>query len=481
MAVRSLKKIPIHVWIPPVYDALYKIEVIRGNGSVDDITDLILNGDFADAVTSNIGNFTFNLDNSSEDWTNVWTGGERINIYMDYAVDATTLRFSGFIEKVSYPYHQVKISGRSLAVKLLDITVTKAFSGIETSIILQDLISSYLSDFTFSNVNASTIGLTVNWYQKPLFDAIRELCEASGFDFYIDSSSDCHYFESGSVNNSTEIVVHDSNLLDISDFAYDLSSIKNRIIVYGADIGNLPLIWTSDDNTSQTNYGVKELIITDQNITTMQQAKDRADYELARLKDPPLVGDITSKGLATLQPGEKIRISAPDSNLQPNYYKIISYKHEFGNFHQTILTIEKETKKISKLFRDRIDAEQSLSNQPNPNEMRYTYNIIFDVTSGVHSNTVIQNNVLQTNGSSSGTWISNVKSLTSNATSGELRVTGDQLSGTLYYFSVDNGINWTLISPNTATNFTPPGLNLKLKINLNSATTQISSLVLLFK
>ena len=368
-AVRSISRVPVRVWIPPTYSPLYKIEVTRSDSSTDNITEEIYGGELIDGATDTIGSFQFEVDNSDERYTGVWTGNEVIRVYIDYATTATTLRFRGKIEKVSYKDYKIVLRGRTDSKQLLDITVTQAYDEIATSTILEDLFDTYATDFTYNNVAAETTEVTVNWYQKPMLECIQELCNTAGYDFYIDSSLDAHYFESGSVNNTTDAIVHENNLFEVGDFAYDQSLVKNRVIVYGANIGGLPLFKTAEDTTSQTSYGVKELIIDDSNITTETQCQERANYELSISKDPPRVGDITSLGLATIQPGENIQISAPESNLNPGYYKIMRYKHEFGGCMKTTATIEKEPKSVYHILRDRIVQEQKFSETPNPNEM----------------------------------------------------------------------------------------------------------------
>ena len=481
MAVRSLRKIPVFVWIPPIYGALYKIEITRPNGTTDDITDIIYEGEIIDGVTDTIGNFTFTLDNSNETYTDVWTGNEVIKIYIDYETTATTSRFRGRIEKVSYQDNKIKITGRSESKRLLDVTVTKEYTTTETSVILKALFDAYATDFTYTNVNTFSTSVSVSWYQKPFWECVQDLCHSAGFDAYIDPDLDCHFFESGTVNNVNECIIHGSNLFEVSDFAYDQSLIKNRVIVYGAEVEGQPVIYTSDDETSQNDYGIKELIIQDQNIATTTQAQEKADFELSISKDPPLVGDVKSIGLATIQPGEKIRISAPYSNLIPNYYKIISYRHEFRGLMTTTLTIEKEPRKIYHLMKDRISQEQKLKDMPNPNEMRYSWIFDFDTDSGSHSTTEITGGVLKVSTGSTGTWVSANNEITNNATACELRVTGEALPGTLYYVSADNGNTWQLITPRTSLNFSPAGKYLKIKVELNSASTQIDSLSLLYK
>ena len=41
--VRSFKTIKPQVWIPPIYSANYKVTIERSDGTIDDITDILLN------------------------------------------------------------------------------------------------------------------------------------------------------------------------------------------------------------------------------------------------------------------------------------------------------------------------------------------------------------------------------------------------------------------------------------------------------
>lgn len=482
--VRSLKTIRPIAWVPPEYNALYKIEITRRNAdTTDDITEKIYEGEVIDGATDTIGSFEFIVDNSSQEYRGAWIGNEIIKIYIDYATTATTLRFRGRIEQVSYIGHRIKIKGRSEAKRLLDVTVSQAYSSQETSVIIKDLFDKYATDFTYTNVGVSTSTVTVNWYQKPMWECIQELCGSSGFDFYIDSAMDAHYFEKRTINNTTDAIVHTYNLLEVGDFAYDQSLIKNKVTVYGSDIGDLALFKTAQDDDSISEYGLKEEIIEDFNITTETQAQERADYELSLSKDPPLTGDVTSVGLATIQPGENIMISDPPSNLNPVYYRAMKYRHQFRGFMRTTITIEKEPKNVYHVLKDRITQEQKISDTPNPNEMQYSWNFDFETDSGTHDNTEITEGVLKTTtGQATGTWISDNEVLTSLPDSFELRATGGSLVGTNYWVSVDGGATWQSVAAlKTLYTFNPPGLTLKIKVELNSEETQIEGLALYYK
>ena len=113
--------------------------------------------------------------------------------------------------------------------------------------------------------------------------------------------------------------------------------------------------------------------------------------------------------------------------------------------------------------------------------MKYSWLFTFDDDSGTHTNTEITEGVLKTDGSASGNWVSDLNSLSSNMTHCELRIKGESIPGTIFYVSIDNGTHWQLVSLNTLKTLSPPGQNLKIKVELNSADTQIDSMVLLYK
>lgn len=485
--IRSLgriKPIPVYIWIPPIYGAKHRITVTRSDGTVDDITNIIPKGDMEDGATETIGRFSFEVDNSGGIYTNAWTGGDIVKVFIDYSATATTLRFRGIIENASNRENLIKIIGRTETSKLLERSVNYQTTN-ETSIILKQLFDDYATEFTYSNVTESTTITTVNWFRKPMFECIQELCRVAGFDFYIDPNLDVHFFEIGSVKNTTEAVVHGMNIISVDDFGQDYSLIKNKIIVEGGNIGGFPLIYasTSDDPNYGINssFGLLEKVIKDQNISSESQARERADAELAFFISPNTVGEAESLGLSTIQPGEQIKVSAPDSNLPPAYYTIISYKHKFGAGMRTVLMINKEAIKLQKILRDRIVKDDEV-NVRNIFGRDFSWNFDFELNSGIHSSTQISDGALKTDGVASGTWISDVRSLNSNIdTTVQLLINGTSLVGTKVRLSTDGGTTYKQVWGVGSSLSVNAGKNLKIQVDLNSADTQITGLVLLYK
>lgn len=485
MAVRNLlslgrtKPIPIFVWIPPTFGAIHKIEIVS-SGTTYDVTDIMIEGEYTDGVTETIGSFSFKIDNSTQIYTNLFSAYDIVNVYIDYASSATTKRFSGYIERVANSDYNLIITGRSLAAKYMGKNVTYSVSDALRSDTLKNVLAKYFSDITQTNIETDTGTATVNYFDKPLFDVVEELSMAGDFDAYLDVNNDFHYFSSGSRQNTTEAVVHEYNLISTGDFSSDASDVANKVKVYGAQDGNIPILATAPDTTSQTTYGIKELKINDESINTISQAQARADYELSINKDPPVIGEVLSLGLPTLQPGEQVRISDPSNGLNPAYYTIQKYTHKFNNDEpfQTTLTVQKERSTIPRILKKRIRFESELSANNNPNELDYSNPFSFSSDSGTHTNTVISVNSstgkgeLKTDGSSSGTWISDTVNLDSNITAIEPRISGINLPGVLLSISTDGGLLFTSISSGTIT--IPAGKNIQMKININSADTVVS-------
>lgn len=485
------KPIPVYVFIPPNYGALHKITVTRADGTTDNITDIIFKGTVKDSVNENIGNFSFIIDNSSEAYTNVWTGNEIVRFYCDYATSATTLRFRGRIEKVSYPNNTVKIVGRSEALNLLNLLVTYSTTG-ETSAILKSLFDNFATDYTYTNASTSTTTMTVNWYQKPMLECIVELCNKSGFDFYIDCNLDAHYFESGSVKNTTEAAVHGSNILSIDDFGRDLSLVRNKVTVQGTDLAGLLILWTesSTDATYGINsaLGVRHKIIADENVNSVNQAESRAEAELAVALEPVYEGEAECIELATIQPGEQIKVSAPYSSLPPNSYTINSFEHDIVkrttrlNINKIPLDVQniiKRTKQWGALE----SASKPSSYDEYASEMEYSWNIGFSSDSGSHSDTEISGGFLKTDGSASGIWESDFNEIDANASAVVLRVKGEKLSPTKIFVSLDGGTTYRQIYGENvpAVQVLTSGSNLKLRVYFGSADTEIEGLSLLYK
>lgn len=485
MAVFNMRGFNPIVWIPPIYTANFKVTVEDNDGTVYDITDILIDARFKDAATKGIGNFEFTIPNANETYTSLFTGNEIVRLYIDYAEEATTLRFKGRIEKPANTNHNLRCSGRSEALFVFDKTVNKSFIDEDCADILKELYSAYgearfdTSD-TSKFVSSTGVTLTKEWQDVPFWQVTEEIMEACGHDHYIDANDDVNLFPAGSRTNTGEGMVHEYNLIEVGEFAPDNQQVKNKVIVYGGENEGIQTIYTAQSVAE--GDPVRPLLHRDDSIVTDQQAKETGDFLLSVNKDPPEVGDVTSVMLATIQPGEKIRISSPENNLPPAYYLTTTYEHTIGtNGIRTKVEVNKRVRRFSEIYKKRIERENRTggANQ-NPFEMRYTYNHLFEQDSGVHTNTEITNSVLKLqDGETSGNWVSEIKNEDANIEQVNIIVTGETLTGASYEVSANGGVSYESVTPGTRkTISTSIGTQIKIRVTLSNADTQIDSLSL---
>lgn len=484
MAVRSLKKITPHIWIPPQYSANFKMTVERSDGTIDDITDLCSYSlKIEDSVTEGIGNFEFEIPNPNEEYTGVWTGMEIFRYYSDYASgEATTLRFRGRIEKPSARNNNILVTGQGEALFVMSQNIHKQYSSIYAGVIIKDLFDTYGGErYDTSEINTSSgILLTMEFLDIPFWDAVENVCEAAGYDCYVSCNLIIKFFLSGSITNTDEAIVHDYNLIEVSDFAPDIKFIKNQIRVIGGNVDGVQVRYTANDiAANQTKYGIRREVINDDGITSYAVAKELADFKLAEKKDPPIIGEVKGLLLATIQPGEKIRLSSPLEGLQPGEYKIINYKHEFseqGLF--TIVTVNKSPKRLSNVLKDQIQREYKKTNAAsNIEDMDYSEIELFNEDVGAHNNTEASKGVLKLSSGSSGYWISPSYGTNDGRVFQKVRIdlVGDNLPGATISVSSDAGVNYQTINRGDVLTL-GSGQQILVKLTLTTGT-QVDSLL----
>lgn len=480
MAVVNIRSRTGYVWVPPEFGACYQLTVERSDGTIDDITDKVLSFEFTDGCTDTIGNFKFTVSNVNEEYTTAWHGLPIVRLYIDYAATPSTLRFRGRIEKPSGQGNMLVCTGRSESQFVIERQVTKQYDGIDAGDIIVDLFSSYGEGrFDTSTIPTTGILLTEKWVDKPFWECVQELCRDAEYDCYISAYLIVQFFEKNSVDNETDALVHDMNIIDVGDFAPDLQFVKNQIRVLGATIDGIQVIATANDAASQALYGIRSRRINDDSVRDENQARQIADAELAKEKDPPIVGDVLGTMLASVQPGERIWTSAPYDGLDPDMRRIVSYTHSLDDEYglTTKVNIERESKNISHVMRDRIVTESSRTDVAgNPADMDYSYSFLFDSDSGTHASTSISAGALRS-GSSSATWYSPVRLLDTNLAQCYVDASGERLDQAVISVSGDGGASWQAMSLRTLTDVSAvAGTSLQIRIVFSLSGASVDSL-----
>jgi hypothetical protein len=101
---------------------------------------------------------------------------------------------------------------------------------------------------------------------------------------------------------------------------------------------------TQEDSTSQSNYGVRELVDTDEELYSDNECMLRAKAILAQLKDPAeyltVRSTVIDYGTTPLLPGDKIHVTLPNENVDADF-RILSVEYYVNARTQTLeITLE---------------------------------------------------------------------------------------------------------------------------------------------
>jgi len=512
MAVRNLhsagnvKPIPVIHFIPPVFIPVWKIEIITDTETID-ITELIYNGEFSDGVTNSIGDFALRLIDPSNDLTDRIEDFDTVKIYLDYGKTATTLRFVGKIERRSNAENiWLDISGRSIGMLTTGTNITYNSSGLKArSTILTEIIDKLNTDGTkkyfdgeisSAGIESDTGTMDVNYSEIPFWTIVQEICEAGGRDAYIDVDQSFNYFEKGSRENTTEAVVENMNLIDTEDYAKDTQEIVTKVRVYGAISGSVPIISSSDSNTTNTKGIIKEQKIDNASALTPYQTKGLADAQAETYKEAPTVGTVISVLTPTILPGEKLMITNPVNNIPPAYYEINSYRHMFieDGIPQTVFTIKKEKLDSAILFKKQFKFQAESTNNINSEDMDntiiYDYNTtvgdtLFDL--GTHVNTEIEvdsNGIgsLKTKSGNIGTWTSKEILTSALMSKVQIKYNSTYIGSTKFFISLDKGSTYVEIG-SLAGDFSFPNAqnSIIIRVDIKSTDTRIEKIGIYYK
>ena len=467
------------IWVPIPKDTRYSIEI----DGVDKRKDII-SAEFTRAIIGFESPCRINIIDTDGTLAGTYIGGETIELKMDFS-DGTTSQWKGKLErpkKKSGDAYILELIGSHHQAELLDITVTEEYSGgTSADTILKSLVDTYLTGFTYTNVSSSTTNPTIKWNNKPFYDAVVELCNRAGFDCWVDSDKDFHFFERESINNDDMAIVWNDTLLEIEGLGIDTIDVKNRIIVYGEDEAGNPIVYQADDAASQTTYGIREKIIKDSGIRTYEQAKELAEAELASQKSTSTSGKVKTIIWPHLKLGYMTYIIHPIQKIHARY-RVVKYTHFLPNEMSSVVVAKEKTLPI--ILKNRKLAEEGSESLINPFKMRNSYNFSFDDFTKIDQVlsdhiTVLESNLKISTGTV-GNMISNKRTSPSDITKVHLKVVGDALSGTKYYISTDDGINFNEVALESKVTVTA-GKSLRVKINLNSASTLIDSFVVMYK
>lgn len=465
--------------------AVPPVRSIKSSCTIDgtDVSEFIISGNFPHGLISEELVNDITLDNSGEDFD--FSIGDIIIFKMDFS-DGSTTQFEGEIEEIRKAIEdgvfKLKIKGAHYTARLLDVMVTEEYSEATLSDIRKDLIDTYLTGFTYTNIEENSTSTDIKFVNKPLLDCLIALDIEGDEDTYVDFDKNFHTFKRESKTNLNIHFTDDDSIISLSGLGKDSAEVRNKVQVIG-DAGGLPVIHTSADSSSETTYRSKESVITDTSIDDEDKAGSLADAEKTQLKDPKVQGSITSLFWAGINPADMAYIISPTHKIH-GLYRIVKFIFKIPDEQMEVFFNQERS--IPKLFKDRIKKEQGQEAIVNPHKMTHSFNFTFDnedkIDSASSTRYTVTEGIIKWDGSGeNAVVISIAKETPITVNSIHILAKGETLTGATYFVQADSGAEFEEVSLDTLTTITNTGTELKLKIIISNADTQIDSVALLYK
>jgi len=103
--------------------------------------------------------------------------------------------------------------------------------------------------------------------------------------------------------------------------------VAGNLFIDGLYFGGARHSGTASDVTSQTSYGLRELAVTEDTLTTDAQCDFRAEALLFQLKDPVTRVDLTVKGNTNVLVGDQIPLTIPTEGINAESYDVTDVSH----------------------------------------------------------------------------------------------------------------------------------------------------------
>lgn len=455
------------------------------------------------SVTEAVWSIDLTLDNGEGQYTKEFVKGDIIKAYIDYD-SATTQLFEGRIDTINYILsgdqgYTCDIRGRGYGAEALDKNVNKQYdTATALSTIFKEVRNEYLPNHSTDDSQIDTISNTDTpaWSGVPVWQVFQDIIVAAKektgdtYHFYCDYNKIWHLFKEGDRISQTEAAVVEDNIvsMNVSD---DLTTVKNRIMIYGREINGIPVVETSENTDSQSLYWVKELSTSDSNLVTREQVKNKADALLSKYLTPEQKGSVRCVGLPNILPGQQIYIMNPYCDVM-GLRTIVGITHTLtSNGFFTTLDFQETEKGLVHLFEERKKREQELSAIANRYGMEHTHIVDFskietsDLDEAVRT-IIWDDNLMLELEETSGYIVTEKHTANKNITKCVLKVSGQNLASdegkdwVIGKVSVDNEASWEDLTIDSLHTVIGTGKILKIKLKLISLTTKITAVGVLY-
>lgn len=112
--------------------------------------------------------------------------------------------------------------------------IAKAYSNVQAHEVVEDIVDNYTSGFTFTPPASSPEIDTIRFNYEQPSKALQTLCQAIGYDWYIDSDDAIQFFPSGDIDAPFEITDDNEKAFWNSiSFERNILELKNSVFIRG--------------------------------------------------------------------------------------------------------------------------------------------------------------------------------------------------------------------------------------------------------
>lgn len=240
------------------------------------------------------GSFNFDLPRSLCDERFI-SGDFNIKIERRNPVtNAYDLWYQGLVERKepSIRGHQETISviGHGYWVQLGRIRFTKTYTADEISVIVTDILDTFVVPSTNISYDPGDIEVTgftpdtLEFKNATCLEALQTCAElAGGIELGVDRERN-FFFKARGTNVSFRFPASGGKLVDY-DYEDDFSSIVNQVFIQGGDVAGTPFTFEDTDLISQDKYGRRDRVIQNSAIVTTDVAQQYANALFAEYRD----------------------------------------------------------------------------------------------------------------------------------------------------------------------------------------------------
>jgi len=176
-------------------------------------------------------------------------------------LDGATKLFSGKVISLDFTYVKktktTKVICKDWQIELDRQLVTERYNNITVTAIIQDIITTYCTGITTTNVTCPTNVKSIAFNSVSVSQALQQLAEQVNYSWYIDYNKDVHFFPKSQEAAPFSLSDDSGNFIDDS-FSYreDNTQLKNRVTIRGGEktaTVSRSKYWTADGN--QANFG----------------------------------------------------------------------------------------------------------------------------------------------------------------------------------------------------------------------------------